>query len=117
MEAITVGRAKALVSGQYGRQVDLRGTESISTPVAGTLARHKGMLNLDSLTSLSGGAAEALSDHKGGLSLNRLETLAPALASRQPSPTESYFSTESQSYRWRPSHTRRSSMAVSRSTA
>ena len=85
--------------------------------MAGALARHKGMLNLDSLTSLSGGAAEALSDHKGGLSLNRLKTLAPAFASRLPNLTESYFSTESQSYRLRPSRTFRSSMAVCHSTA
>jgi hypothetical protein len=62
MAAITVGQAKALVRGQHGRQVHLTGIESISTPVARALARHKGMLNLDSLTSLSGGTAGALSE-------------------------------------------------------
>jgi predicted DNA-binding WGR domain protein len=58
----------------------LRGLEQLSAAGAEVIARHKGYLDLPSLTCLSDAAAESLAQHQGKLRLDGLTSLSDAAA-------------------------------------
>jgi len=62
------------------RVVDLSEFKSIADVAAEALAKHKGILLLDGLTTLSDAAAKALAKHEGELCLDGLKTLSDAAA-------------------------------------
>ena len=72
--------AGAEVIARHKGYLDLDSLTSLSDAAAKALAQHQGKLSLNGLTSLSEGAAQALSHHKGDLWLKRLTSLSDAVA-------------------------------------